>query len=145
MVSQVLTIDEKSLEQERAFVTQMRSVITRKINNWAAEGFRIADNQNPEYTRDETFLLMFLRCENYNVEAAVTRLFTFFKFKLRLFGPKKMGKDMITLDDLNSNDMKCYSAGFFQLLPNRDHVGRAQLASLPLYATWKSRESGVSL
>ena len=86
---------------------------------------------------------MFLRCENYNVDAAVKRLFAFFKQKLRLFGPEKVGKRMITLEDMNVNDMKCYTAGFFQLLPHRDHVGRALLVSLPQFAEWQERENGV--
>lgn len=140
----ISNIDEKTRKEEEASVTQMRFVITQRHSWWASEAFRMADSQSPEYTRDPKFLLMFLRCESYNIDAAVKRLFAFFKQKLRLFGPEKVGKRMITLDDMNEDDMKCYNAGFFQLLPHRDHVGRVQFVSLPLYAAWQQRENGVS-
>ena len=136
-------IDEKSAVEEQVLVNKMRLALSEKCNSKAAEAFRMASAASPEYTRDASFLLMFLRSENYNTQAAVKRLFAFFRYKLRLFGPDKIGKPMITLSDLSPNDMKCYSAGFYQLLPHRDHAGRAQFVYLPQDCTWETRENAV--
>ncbi|CAJ1964947.1 unnamed protein product [Cylindrotheca closterium] len=138
----VAGIDDKSNHEEQVLVNTMRLLLSERLHCRSSSAFRMADAESSAYTRDNSFLLMFLRCENYNIDTATNRLFEFFKHKLRLFiGPDKIGKKMITLADLSPNDMKSYSAGFFQLLPHRDHVGRAQFVNLPNYTTWDQREN----
>ncbi|CAJ1970320.1 unnamed protein product [Cylindrotheca closterium] len=137
-------IDDKSTGEEQVLVNKMRLLLSERLHWRSSSAFRMADAESSAYTTDSSFLLMFLRCENYNIDAATNRLFVFFKQKLRLFGPDKIGKKMITLADLSPDDMKSYSAGFFQLLPHRDHVGRAQFVNLPHYTTWDQRENVVS-
>ncbi|CAJ1970318.1 unnamed protein product [Cylindrotheca closterium] len=134
-------IDDKSTGEEQVLVNKMRLLLSERLHWRSSSAFRMADAESSAYTTDSSFLLMFLRCENYNIDAATNRLFVFFKQKLRLFGPDKIGKKMITLADLSPDDMKSYSAGFFQLLPHRDHVGRAQFVNLPHYTTWDQREN----
>lgn len=140
------SIDQKSVIEEQLLVDKVGLLVVskRRISSRAATAFRIAHAASPAYTRNAQFLLMFLRCENYNIDASVRRLFTFFTCKLRLFGPDRIGRKMITLSDLSASDMMSYSAGFFQLLPNRDHAGRAQFVILPQFYTWYQHENKVS-
>lgn len=136
-------IEEKSFVEEQRLVNKMRLRLSETIGSRAAAAFQMADARSPAYTRDPNFLLMFLRCENYNIDASLRRLFTFFEQKLDLFGPDRVGKKMITLSDLSASDMISYSAGFFQLLPTRDHTGRAQFVTLPQFYTWDRDENKV--
>lgn len=136
-------IDEKNPAEEQALVHSMRLNISERYSSRAAGAFRVADTTSSEYTQDASFLLMFLRCENYNIDAAVKRLFEFFQQKMRLFGPEAVGKRTMTLNDMSPEEMKCYSAGFIQLLPHRDHIGRAQFIYIPQFFAWKKRENVV--
>jgi hypothetical protein len=123
---------------------EMNSILTRKIDWKQASAFKLAESQSTAYARDRKLLLMFLRCEKYNAEAAVTRMLAFFQHKLRLFGHEKLCKEAITQADLNAEDMESLAAGYFQLLPHRDHAGRAQFVYLPRFAAWDAHENAVS-
>ena len=48
--------------------------------------FDLALSMDPKYVQDRKFLLLFLRSENNNIQAAVTRLYKHFEMKLELFG-----------------------------------------------------------
>eukprot|EP00980_Cylindrotheca_fusiformis_P006826 scaffold1428_cov98-Cylindrotheca_fusiformis.AAC.4 len=87
---------------------------------------------------------MFLRCENFNVKAAATRLIAFFRHKLSLFGPERLCKETIGQSDLDAEDLKCVTAGYVQLLPRRDHVGRAQLIYFSRFGHWATNDNAVS-
>jgi hypothetical protein len=101
-----------------------------------------AKQQNPEYIRDEKFLLMFLRADAFDVRNAATRLLSFLQAKLELFGPDKLGKD-ITLDDLNQDDIECLESGYCQVLQGRDRAGRAIFALLPQIRKFRCLENKV--
>jgi hypothetical protein len=135
---------EESPEALDMSVGEMNSILTRKIDWRQASAFKLAESQSIAYTRDKKLLVMFLRCEKYNAEAAVTRLLAFFQHKLRLFGHEKLCKEAITQADLNAEDMESLAAGYFQLLPHRDHAGRALFVYLPRFAKWVNHDNAVS-
>lgn len=97
-----------------------------------SKAFQMALQQSPRYVRD--MYLMFLRCERFLYKSAAERMLRHFDFKLRLFGPDKLCKD-ITLHDFNEADLACLQVGFFQLLQTRDRAGRAVLLK-----TWYEME-----
>jgi hypothetical protein len=113
-----------------------------KIPDADKAGYLQAKQQNPEYVRDEEFLLMFLRADSFDVRNAATRLLSFFQAKLELFGPDKLGKD-ITLDDLSQDDIECLESGYCQVLPGRDRAGRAIFTLLPQIRKFRCIENKV--
>eukprot|EP00980_Cylindrotheca_fusiformis_P028461 scaffold22602_cov154-Cylindrotheca_fusiformis.AAC.1 len=122
---------------------ELNEMLTSMICWKQASAFKLAESQDPEYTRSHKLLLMFLRCENFNTKAAATRVTTFFQHKLRLFGPERLCH-AIGQSDLDEEDFKCLSAGYLQFLPRRDHVGRAQLIYFPPFALWDTHDNAVS-
>eukprot|EP00980_Cylindrotheca_fusiformis_P023831 scaffold11041_cov117-Cylindrotheca_fusiformis.AAC.4 len=126
-----------SLKEINELLTYMR--------DWKqARAFRLAESNAPEYARNDKLLLMFLRCENFNAKAAATRLISFFEHKLTLFGPVILCKETVGQSDLSAEDLDCVTAGYVQLLPRRDHVGRAQLVYFPGFAHWATLDNAVS-
>eukprot|EP00980_Cylindrotheca_fusiformis_P016376 scaffold4880_cov106-Cylindrotheca_fusiformis.AAC.10 len=123
---------------------EMNEMLTIMLCQKEASAFKLAESQSPKYTRNGKLLLMFLRCENFDVKAAATRMITFFQHKLSLFGPEKLCKDTIVQSDLGAEDLKCLTAGSWQLLPRRDHVGRAQLIFIPPFSQWTTHDNAVS-
>eukprot|EP00980_Cylindrotheca_fusiformis_P026627 scaffold16689_cov107-Cylindrotheca_fusiformis.AAC.2 len=138
-----------SLEEDPDLLTQslkeMNELLTSMICWKQARAFKLAESNAPEYARNDQLLLMFLRSENFNVKAAATRMIAFFRHKLSLFGPERLCKETIGQSDLDSEDMKCATAGYVQLLPHRDHVGRAQFLYFPHFAQWATRDNAVSV
>eukprot|EP00980_Cylindrotheca_fusiformis_P025074 scaffold12994_cov128-Cylindrotheca_fusiformis.AAC.1 len=136
-----------SLVEDPAILTQslkaLNEMLTSMICWKQASAFKLAESQNPQYTRNDRLLLMFLRCESFNAKAAATRVTTFFQHKLRLFGPKRLCH-AIGQSDLDEEDFKCLSAGYLQFLPRRDHVGRAQLIYIPPFAQYTTHDNAVS-
>eukprot|EP00980_Cylindrotheca_fusiformis_P016374 scaffold4880_cov106-Cylindrotheca_fusiformis.AAC.8 len=123
---------------------EMNEMLTIMLCWKKSSAFKLAESQSPEYSRNEKLLLMFLRCESFNVKAAATRLVAFFRYKLSLFGPEKLCKETIGQNDLDTEDLKCVAAGFWQLLPRRDHIGRAQLIFIPPCSQWTTHDNFVS-
>lgn len=135
-------IEQETKEALDVSLKEMNDLLTQKIDYSYAKAFKLAESQDKEYARSRKLLLKFLRCEKYDAASAVSRLLSFFEHKLRLFGKERLCKE-ITQQDLNENDMKCLFNGHFQLLPTRDHIGRAQLVYLPRYATWETHDNAV--
>eukprot|EP00980_Cylindrotheca_fusiformis_P026626 scaffold16689_cov107-Cylindrotheca_fusiformis.AAC.1 len=137
-----------SLEEDPDLLTQslkeMNEMLTSMICWRQASAFKLAESQDPQYTRSAKLLLMFLRCENFNVKAAATRMIAFFRHKLSLFGPERLCKETIGQSDLDAEDLKCVTAGYVQLLPRRDHVGRAQLIYFSRFGHWDTHGNAVS-
>eukprot|EP00980_Cylindrotheca_fusiformis_P023632 scaffold10690_cov126-Cylindrotheca_fusiformis.AAC.5 len=136
---------EEDPEMLSTSLTEMNKMLTNMLCWRQASAFKIAESQAPEYTRNEKLLLMFLRCENFNVKAAANRLIAFFRHKLSLFGPEKLTKETIGQSDLDEEDLKCIAAGYVQLLPNRDHAGRAQFIYFPRFVKWATRDNALRM
>ncbi|CAJ1946704.1 unnamed protein product [Cylindrotheca closterium] len=81
---------------------------------------------NPSYTDSPSFLMMFLRSENFNPIKAAHRIVLHFETKLSLFGMDKLATK-ITHDDLSGDDKLALSTGAIQVLPVKDRSGRTIL------------------
>lgn len=79
---------------------------------------------NREYVDSRDFLLMFLRFSKFNTKEAAQKLIDHFKYKLALFGPDLLAKD-IMYEDLDQDTKDALSSGAIQILPQRDIAGRA--------------------
>jgi hypothetical protein len=102
--------------------------------------------QNPDYVRDEGFLLMFLRADRFRIQAAAARVTAFFETKMELFGRDKLGRDIL-ISDLDENDISCLESGYAQILNGRDRAGRAMFCLMPMIhkqATTRSKVRNCS-
>ena len=86
--------------------------------------YDLAEAQDKEYVRNPDFRIKFLRAERFNSLNAADRLVRFFEQKVRLFGPKKLAKD-IMISDLDPEDITCLESGMNTSLPVTDRAGRA--------------------
>jgi hypothetical protein len=74
------------------------------------------------YVTSPEFQLPFLRCNQWDVDAAAKQIIDHFDVKLQLFAPELLCRHRITLADLSKDDRKQLETGFFQFLPVRDVV-----------------------
>jgi hypothetical protein len=74
----------------------------------------------PMYCTSETFLLYFLRAEDFHIEKAAKRLVTYWKEKYALFGEDHTFGP-ITIKSLQPNDLNVIENGGFVILPNDEH------------------------
>jgi hypothetical protein len=105
--------------------------------------YRLAHSANPSYTTDPAFRLQFLRADRFHVPTAAQRMARYFQEKLMLFGPEKVGKARITLQDLSEDDKQSLSTGSRQWLPERDRTGRAIYLAIPPLQYSRERSNGV--
>lgn len=105
--------------------------------------YLIALNQNSSYAHDEKFLLMFLRADRFNVDAAALRVTAFFENKMQLFGREKLGREIL-YSDLTPDDIAVLESGYAQISPGRDRAGRAILCLMPTMYKIKKLQSKVS-
>lgn len=92
--------------------------------------FATAQSQNPQYTIDPDFRLLFLRSTDWNVTESAQLILQFFRAKLELFGQSFMTK-RITFNDLSLEVQNAVKLGFIQVLPFRDTAGRAIVVFFP--------------
>jgi hypothetical protein len=94
-----------------------------KIPSKQKQAFEMALSHFPDYVNDPSFILRFLRAERFDPGMTAARLVLHFEIKLELFGPEKLGREII-LSDLDPDDMHSMNMGYFQILPKRDFSGR---------------------
>jgi hypothetical protein len=98
----------------------------------------------PMYCTSESFLLYFLRAEDFHIEKAAKRLVTYWKEKYALFGEDHTFGP-ITLKSLQPNDLNVIENGGFVILPNDEHgrivIQRDRVAS---QVKQNGRDSAVS-
>ena len=99
--------------------------------------YRLAESMNPDYVSNRKFRLMFLRCDRFDPRKAAARLVSHFEWKLELFGPFKLAKDIVQ-DDLEPEELEILRSHHFQVQPLRDSSGRAILCWIPVFGA-KSR------
>jgi len=73
---------------------------------------------------DSDFHLLFLRCERWNVELAVTRVTKYWDERVALFGPTKAFEPLTVAGALR-DDHQAASLGIFNILPGCDADGRS--------------------
>lgn len=79
---------------------------------------------NREYVDDRSFFLMFLRSTKFDTKVAAQRIVDHFKYKLELFGPEMLGRDLL-YGDLDGDTKQALNSGAFQVPRSRDSAGRA--------------------
>lgn len=107
-----------------------------------SKAYQIAESLNPSYVQDPAFRLLFLRAEEFNVEAATKKLQDFMTLKLELFGEDKLCR-AILLEDLSKDDLACLENGHVQFLQQRDQAGRAVKVIATKYIQFVSIENEV--
>lgn len=85
--------------------------------------YETAKAMDQAFATDKAFQMKFLRANKYDPKKATDQIIRFLKMKLDLFGIEKLTK-VITLEDLDENDMDCLRNGSFQVLPCKDMAGR---------------------
>lgn len=107
---------------------EMESHLTKLKTKGSAYG--LASHKNSDYVSDRNLRIMFLRSNRYDSKPAAEQIIKFFEVKELLFGAEKLTED-IFFQDLSADDKKCLFDGSFQLLPNKDSIGRAVFVYLP--------------
>uniref|UniRef100_A0A7R9ZJT1 CRAL-TRIO domain-containing protein n=1 Tax=Craspedostauros australis TaxID=1486917 RepID=A0A7R9ZJT1_9STRA len=105
--------------------------ISRCLSKLEAEIAAIVDKpaydkackQDPGYLRHPQFRLMFLRADEYKIDAAAARMVHHFNAKLELFGEAALTRD-IDIHDFDEDDLQSLRAGGIQILPDPDRAGR---------------------
>jgi hypothetical protein len=138
----VADIVEETPDLLEKSLTSMQQEID-KISQKKKIAYLLAKEQNPHYVSNPKFLLQFLRSESFHPQKAALRLLKFLQEKSTLFGPEKVGRDIL-LSDLDAKDSKSVESGFLQLLPARDRAGRAILCGIPALRKYKVIENLVS-
>lgn len=82
--------------------------------------------RSPEYVTNELFRLKHLRAEKFDCHAAAVRIMWHFEEKLELFGPDKLGREIL-LSDLDKDDMESMNMGYLQVLSSLDFHNRTVL------------------
>ena len=86
---------------------------------------------SPAYVTNKDFLKLFLEADSYNVKHAAIRIVSYFEFKLELFGPSRLTRD-ITQGDLSQEELDIlYSGQFHRLCNMRDTAGRFIIFARP--------------
>lgn len=135
-VNAILNEDEElTSECLHAFESELSA-----IPQTEKKAYLSARDQNPDYVMDSTFLLMFLRADQFDTKAAAARFVSFFRIKLELFGRDKLGRE-IRVDDLNEDDIACLESGYAQVLNARDRAGRAIFMLMPMIRKYKTMEN----
>lgn len=84
--------------------------------------FEMAMEANPNYVQG--LRLRFLRAESYDVPRAAHRFALNFEFRLDMFGPHVLGRDIL-YSDLPEVDKSLLDTGYMQVTRGRDRAGRS--------------------
>mmetsp|Transcript_23452 Transcript_23452/g.57661 ORF Transcript_23452/g.57661 Transcript_23452/m.57661 type:complete len:437 (-) Transcript_23452:35-1345(-) len=124
-VNQVTTgSTEFQQEKLRSLTTELAATVRGK------SAFTSAQTQNPQYTIDPDFRLLFLRSTDWNVKESAQLMLQFFRAKFELFGQSLL-TSRVTFNDLSPEVQKGVRLGFIQVLPFRDTAGRAIVVFIP--------------
>lgn len=79
---------------------------------------------NRKYVDDPRFLLMFLRSTRFDAREAAHKICDHFRFKLELFGPDLLARE-IMYEDLDQDSREALYSGAVQVPRCKDRAGRA--------------------
>jgi hypothetical protein len=124
LIEKALSEMEKYLQQTvipRSTVNNNRS----HLSSSTSSAYVLAQSKNMTYAQNPKLRLRFLRADRFDATKAALRLVQWFQWKLELFGPDKLCQEHIRLEDLDDNGRAMIQSGRWQVLPSRDHRGRA--------------------
>jgi hypothetical protein len=100
--------------------------------------------RSPVYVTNQLFRVRFLRAEKFDCHAAAVRMKCHFEIKLKLFGPDKLGREIL-LSDLDQDDMESMNMGYFQVVSSLDSNNRTVVLWYKAISNcYKHRENIVS-
>lgn len=108
------------------------------------EAYFKAKHWNSHYVSNRNFRILFLRCEEWDVEKAAKKMVHHFEVKRKLFGDGECLGREIRQSDLNSKDRQILESGFAQVLPSRDASGRTMMLSCSAAVEHFSADGWVS-
>ena len=79
----------------------------------------------PDIFDSKEHRLLFLRCEQYNVDLAAKRMSNYWRRRIELFGDAAFSP--LTLANCRAGDEKEYSIGFLRLVSDTDGTGRCNI------------------
>jgi hypothetical protein len=101
-----------------------------KIHPSDREAYDMAISSHPSYVEHRGFRLRFLRADRFDPKLAAVRYANHYATKLELFGPEKLGRDIVQ-DDLGREALDALYCGVSQTLPRRDATGRVVWLWIP--------------
>jgi hypothetical protein len=110
-----------------------------QIPNSSKAAYLQALSVSPDYVKDRSLRLMFLRALRFDASAAAKQMVEFFEQKLKIFGPDKLGRE-ICYKDLDGDTIDCLNSGYMQLLSGRDRVGRSILMGIGKLRSYRSEQ-----
>jgi hypothetical protein len=113
---------EETEEQLVASTVQLRHAMQR-LPVSHKQRYLVALERCPEYANDPDFLLMFLRCEEFDVQKAAERMGCYWDKKVELFGEDRAFRPL-TLADFDDEDSEALRLGGTRYLPIKDAAGR---------------------
>jgi hypothetical protein len=126
-------------EMEEELVKLLKSKPNNKIN----KAFQLAESRDPNFVKNRSIRIRFLRAERFQAKRAAARMIRYFDWKHYLFGESKLCKK-ITFGDLDDYDTKALKKGGSQVLPSRDRAGRIVFVSVfTKERIWDSPQSMV--
>ena len=122
---------EQLVEETEEFLNEHLAALDAALqalssSNTSSKVLKIANTRNPQYLRDRSFQLMFLRADSYDATKAAKRISLFLEEKLELFGLEALTRPILW-SDLNKDDQEGLKKGYIRLLSVRDQAGRAIL------------------
>ena len=113
--------EEESSEVVDEIIRQMRDEIAGvRVKPAYNKAFFL----NRKYVDDPRFLLMFLRSTRFDAREAAHKICDHFRFKLELFGPDLLARE-IMYEDLDQDSREALYSGAVQVPRCKDRAGRA--------------------
>ena len=146
----------ESLEFVQTSLQQLQDSLQRYIKNLNKKTvYEQVLQTSPTYVQDESFLIMFLRSERYDIKATTKRIIGHFELKQELFGGggttdgdldlELLGRDL-TIEDLTPKEQKRLNDGnSVRFLLHPDHAGRPILFDRPSLVDFDHPESEVCI
>lgn len=116
-------------EEDPASITQSLEKLQMTIDQIESkEAYDLASRINPNYVQSTSFRLMFLRCQDFDINAAAKMIVGHFEQKSIVFGSGEILAREVRQSDLNGTEMVMLRTGYLQILPVRDAAGRCIIA-----------------
>mmetsp|Transcript_24335 Transcript_24335/g.48534 ORF Transcript_24335/g.48534 Transcript_24335/m.48534 type:complete len:315 (+) Transcript_24335:291-1235(+) len=96
-----------------------------KLPDEDQSGTQKASIRCPDIIESKEHRLMFLRCEQFNVDTAAVRMANYWKRRIELFGDAAFAP--LTIEGSLNRDEKELSIGFLRLMPSNDKTGRSNI------------------
>ena len=126
-------IQPRPLEETPDFLREKIDQLSVKLDSMPERdksAYKVSQAFPKTYVNTKEFRLMFLRCEQFDVQKAATRLLLFLDTIRESFGDVVLER-RIRFSDLDEPAAETVSKGMLQMLPGRDRSGRRVAGNFP--------------